>query len=42
LEELDPADHRAAFLLALHDPNPDVARRAGKLAKGKGFAVWRR
>jgi len=42
LKELDPAQHRAAFMLALHDPNPDIARRARGLAQGKGFATWRR
>jgi len=42
LKELDPEEHREVFLLALHDPNPDIVKRAGKLAKGKGFATWRR
>jgi len=37
LEKLDPAEHRPIFELALHDPNPDVARRAWRLAEGKGY-----
>jgi HEAT repeat protein len=41
LDELDPAGHRGIFMLALHDPNPDIVKRATKLAKGKGFATWR-
>jgi len=42
LPELEPAGHRAVFELALHDPNPDVVRRAEKLTAGKGFrkATW--
>jgi hypothetical protein len=42
LEELEPATHRDIFMLALHDPNANVARRAGRLAKGKGFSTWRK
>ncbi len=38
LDELDPRKHRAAFELALNDPNPDIARRARKLTEGKGFS----
>ena len=37
LADLDPAAHRKVFDLALHDPDPDVVRRARKLAAGKGF-----
>ena len=42
LDGLDPAEHRALFELALHDPNPQVARTARKLTAGKGFskASW--
>jgi len=36
LERLDPERHRGVFELALHDPNPDVVRRARKLTRGKG------
>ena len=41
LSQLDPAEHRAIFELALYDPNPDVARTARKLAARKGFARLR-
>ena len=37
LSDLDPAEHRAVFQLALYDPNPKVARRAEKLIAGKGY-----
>jgi len=37
LSELDPAQYRAAFALALYDPNPEVRRRARRLAAGKGY-----
>jgi HEAT repeat protein len=42
LDGLDPAEHQALFELALHDPNPQVARTARKLTAGKGFteASW--
>jgi len=40
LPDLDPAQHRSVFSLALHDPNPEVARRAERLTKGKGYAAW--
>jgi hypothetical protein len=42
LDGLDPVEHRALFELALHDPNPQVARTARKLTAGKGFskASW--
>jgi hypothetical protein len=44
LSQLDPAEHRAIFELALYDPNPQVAHLAAKLTAGKGFskAAWRR
>ena len=38
LGRLDPKANRAIFELALYDSNPDVVRRARKLAAGKGFA----
>ena len=38
LAELDPAEHRALFELALCDPNPKIAARARKLTAGKGYA----
>ncbi len=38
LPALDPVEHRAIFELALYDPNPAVARLAGKFTSGKGFA----
>jgi len=38
LTEIDPARHRVIFELALHDPNPEIARRAKKLTAGKGYA----
>jgi len=37
LSQLDPAEHRAIFELALYDPNPQVARLAQKLTAGKGY-----
>ncbi|MGB2821757.1 MAG: HEAT repeat domain-containing protein, partial [Phycisphaerae bacterium] len=37
LSQLDPAEHRAIFQLALYDPNPKIAEMAGKLIAGKGF-----
>jgi hypothetical protein len=37
LAQLDPAEHRAVFRLALYDPNPKIARKAEKLIAGKGF-----
>ncbi len=37
LSQLDPAEHRAVFQLALYDPNPKIARAAEKLIAGKGF-----
>ena len=44
LGRLDPREpgHRAIFEMALHDPNPDVERRARKLTPGKGYgkAAW--
>jgi hypothetical protein len=42
LPELDAARHRRVFELALHDPNPDVARRAWSLTAGKGYAKEKR
>ncbi len=47
-DDLDPADHREVFELALYDPNPDVAKGARELTRGKGFSRdlprtrWRR
>jgi hypothetical protein len=38
LERLDTAEHRKVFELALHDPNPTIARSARKLTAGKGYA----
>ena len=42
LADLDPTRHRRLFQIALYDPNPDVARRARELARGKGFTkkMW--
>ena len=37
LDQLDPAEHRAVFELALYDPNPQVARTARKLIAHKGL-----
>ncbi len=37
LSRLDPQRHRPIFELALHDPNADVRRTAGKLVAGKGY-----
>jgi HEAT repeat protein len=37
LRALDPDEHRRVFELALHDPNPDVARAARKLTEHKGY-----
>lgn len=37
LSEVDPAEHKVIFQLALYDPNPEIARRARKLAAGKGY-----
>ena len=42
LYELDPTAHKDLFKIALHDPNADVARRAERLTKGKGYAKWRK
>jgi hypothetical protein len=41
LEDVDPAipAFHAIFELALYDPNPQVRRRAGRLTRGKGYAV---
>ena len=38
LKQLDPAEHRGIFELALYDPNPKVAGLAEKLTARKGFA----
>jgi hypothetical protein len=38
LSQLDAAEHRDLFELALYDPNPQVRRAAQKLADGKGLA----
>ncbi|MBN1341600.1 MAG: HEAT repeat domain-containing protein [Phycisphaerae bacterium] len=38
LAEVDPSECRAIFELALHDPNPEVERRARELTVGKGYA----
>jgi hypothetical protein len=38
LDVLDPAEHKDVFELALCDPNPEIRRRADKLAVGKGLA----
>ena len=37
LGRLDPSKHKEIFELALHDPNPDIERRARKLSAGKGY-----
>jgi len=41
LPDLDPAQHKSVFRIALHDPNPEIVRRAEKLTHGKGFSKWR-
>jgi HEAT repeat protein len=41
LPNLDPKTDRAVFQIALHDPNPDIVRRAEKLTQGKGYSKWR-
>lgn len=41
LSQLDPAEHRTIFELALYDPNPQVARLAQKLTAGKGYGKAR-
>ena len=41
LSQLDPAEHRAIFELALYDPNPQIARLARKLTAGKGYGEVR-
>lgn len=38
LTELDPAEHRMVFELALYDPNPQIVHLAQKLTAGKGYA----
>lgn len=38
LKDLDPAENKKIFELALYDPNPDVAHLAEKVTVGKGFA----
>ncbi|HUW81542.1 MAG TPA: hypothetical protein VMZ31_01950 [Phycisphaerae bacterium] len=42
MDRLNPVEHRTLFELALHDPNPQVARTARKLTAGKGYskASW--
>ena len=42
MADLDPTQHRRLFEVALYDPNPDVARRARELTRGKGFTkrMW--
>lgn len=42
LPDLDPVRHRSVFSVALHDPNPEIARRAEKLTRGQGYTTWRR
>ena len=37
LQELEPEQYRDIFDAALHDPNPEIARLAGRLTEGKGF-----
>ncbi len=37
LSEVDPAEHKEIFELALYDPNPEIRRRARQLTAGKGF-----
>jgi len=37
LSEIDPAEHRTICELALHDPDPEIRRRARKLTVGKGY-----
>jgi len=41
LARVDPAGHHALFELALYDHNREVARRARRLVRGKGFAKVR-
>lgn len=41
LPDLDPEKHRAVFSVALHDPNPEIARQAERLTRGKGYTTWR-
>jgi len=41
LSYLDPVKNRSIFSIALHDPNPEVVRRAEKLTRGKGYTTWR-
>ena len=42
MDELDPTRHRSLFQIALYDPNPDVARKARELTRGKGYTkkMW--
>jgi len=42
LPQLDPSAHRSIFELALYDPNPEVARIAHRLTRGKGFPMLTR
>lgn len=42
LGKLDARDHRSVFEIALHDPNPDVARRARKTLSEKQRAKTKR
>ena len=37
LSQLDPAEHRAIFELALYDPNSQIAHLARKFTAGKGY-----
>jgi hypothetical protein len=41
LPQLDPAEHRALFELARHDPNPEIKDLAKGLTAGKGFHEMR-
>jgi len=38
LPEFDPTKYKAIFNVALHDPNPEIARRAERLTRGKGYS----